>query len=128
VGILLKRIFITISTLILIIAVYLYVTYIDETIFTGSGYEFSIGTTKGATFENVKEIFKNKSLYIIFPEDSYGAGPFKEINYNSDYLVFKEKNSWKFYYSNDAWDSIELTFENNKLLSIYRRRQRFELP
>ena len=121
--------FVAFCLILLVYTSYLYTTYIDETILTGTGYGFNIGISKSDTFNNAKKIFEDKTVYIIYPEDAYGAGPFKTISFNDkDKLILDSKNTWKIYYDTNVWDSIELTFESDKLLSIYRRRQNFELP
>lgn len=127
-----KEISAIIGVIILIVFVYvsyLYISYIDETFLTGTGYGFKVGISKSDTFNKAKEQFKDKTVYIIYPENSSGAGPFKKLSFDKqDKIIFTNKDTWKIYYGKNVWDSIELTFENDKLFSIYRRRQNFELP
>lgn len=110
-------------------SLYLYITYIDNIVLEGSAYGYNIGDSKKDVYMRAKDIHERDSVYIVYPKGSYGTDAFKKIIFSTDdaELFFKE-HSWKFYYGITRKNFIELTFENNKLLSIYRRRQNFELP
>ncbi len=126
------------ATLILIPAIligglvfYWWVTYIDESVTSGSAYGFTIGHTKEVVakqFPIMDEDYPQLHVYV-----SYGrrAGDNFSIPANEhaiNRLISHDKwdlllnGQWEFF------DSIDLYFENNKLVKIHRHRQNFELP
>jgi hypothetical protein len=108
---------------------YLYASFIDETVLSGEGYGFTVGISKEEAYSKAKDKFKDKEVFIIYPRNSQGVGPFKQLTFDeNDKLILSKMDSWKVYYEKNVWDSIELTFTDSKLFSIYRRRQKFELP
>lgn len=118
-----------IVTLILVYALYLYATYIDDTVTSGEAYGFTIGIEKEDALAQASKNFESESIYIIYPRDIQGVGPFKKIIFdNEDKKILREMDSWKFYYGENVRNTIELTFTDNILFSIYRRRQNFEVP
>ena len=108
---------------------YLWATYIDETITSGEGYGFKIGETKKQVYHKAGELFKDKKVYFLHPIDEQNHGPHKELRYSSDeYEIIKDRNKWNFYFTEDYFDSIKLTFKDGCLMEIHRHRKKFELP
>jgi hypothetical protein len=108
---------------------YRWLTYIDDAITSGDGYGFSIGDSKEQTFEKANNLYQNKKVFILYPVDHQGFGPHREFKFTKDeYVLIKDCDFWKFYYSTGYFDLVTLTFEQNKLVRIYRHRKKFELP
>lgn len=109
--------------------VYLWATYIDETITSGEGYGLKIGDTKEQVYRKARGLFKDKKVYFLHPMDKQNYGPHKELKYSSeDYEIIKDRSKWDFYFTEDFFDSIKLTFKDNYLIEIHRHRKKFELP
>lgn len=127
-----KVIFALIATVIfsfLGIIIYFYTTYIDEIIENGCKYGFCIGDAKENTFANVKKVYFNQEISILYPIDARGLGPLKKYDPAEDgYELISNRKSWKFYYKGNFFNFIELKFSNDKLTEIYRHRQYYELP
>lgn len=117
------------GALVLAYALYLYTTYIDDTVMSGEAYGFTIGIEKEDALAQASNNFKSENMYIIYPRDAQGVGPFKKIAFdNEDKKILREMGSWKLYYGENVRNSIEITFTDDILFSIYRRRQNFEVP
>ena len=108
---------------------YLWLTYIDDTITSGEGYGFNIGETKEQIFDKAIKIFQDENIYILNSLDGRGYRSHEEFEFTSeDYELLKNRNKWEFYYAEGYFDSIKLTFEQDRLVEIYRHRKKFELP
>ena len=108
---------------------YLWLTYIDETITSGEGYGFNIGEDRERVFSKAIKAFREEQIYILNPIDERGYGPHEDFEFTSeDYELLKNRNKWEFYYTKDYFDSIKLTFEQDRLVEIHRHRKKFELP
>lgn len=105
-------------------------TYIDDTITSGEGYGFIIGETKEQVFQKAAKIYQNEKILFLYPVDEQGFGLDKEIKFTSkEYQLVNDRNEWEFIFATDYFsDVIILTFENNRLIRIYRHRQKYELP
>lgn len=118
-----------IVALVLVYATFLWVTYIDVRVESGQAYGFNIGDSKVEVFENAKNQFKSKTIYFLHPLDNRNYGPLKIIAFDEeDYLILSKREVWELFYKKNYADFIKFRFENNKLISIYRHRQKFELP
>lgn len=106
-----------------------WLTYIDETIISGEGYGFAIGDSKQQVFGKANKLYQDKKLFILYPSDHQGLGPHREFNFTEEeYELIKDRNLWDFHYPTGYFvDCIKLTFEQDKLVEIYRHRQKFEL-
>ncbi len=128
----LKIVYVVVLTIIfavLIYAGYLIATYIDETITSGEGYGFKIGETKEQVYHKVGELFKDKQVYILHPLGKQNHGPHKELRHTSEeYEIIKVRDRWDFYFTEDYFDTIKFTFEDDHLVRIHRHRKYFELP
>jgi len=109
---------------------YLKAMYIDESVTSGEAYGFSIGDSKSLSYSKAKTVFADQNIFIADPIDDENIGPHKKFAFKpEEYNTLENRNNWKIYYSKeDYWDTLELNFNNNNLSSIYRHRQKFELP
>lgn len=105
---------------------YLKSTYVDEKINVGSGYGFSIGDTKNNVYEKARQLYSAEVVFIRHPIRYDGYGPMIRFNFgDEEYKKIENSDKWVFYF--DKRDFIRLTFRGDKLVSIHRRRQEFEL-
>jgi hypothetical protein len=108
---------------------YLTLTYIDRQIEEGSAYGFQIGDSKLITYQKAKKVFAGKKIFILYPLDKNEFGPHKEFNFSDDkYVLIADRERWEFLFGEGYWDFLELTFQDDELKTIYRHRQKFELP
>ncbi len=126
----------TIATLVPILVVAGYVayfcaTYIDETITSGTAYEFSIGTSKQVALTSVDRLsnYPNAVVYVSYGPragDNFTVAPvaahIAQLQQHDQWDVLLDGDDGKF--SN----SVRLTFRDGKLTEIHRHRQHFELP
>lgn len=109
---------------------YLAATYIDETVTFGSAYGFDIGASKQHAFASVAQLEKHPNAVIYA---SYGprAGDYFTVSPLPERFEQLQKHDrWDVLLDGDGqfFDSVELTFRDNRLVKIYRHRQHFELP
>ncbi len=108
---------------------YLYFSYIDVEHNQGEAYGFTIGTSKKDVHQKALSIYAEKKVYILYPLDGNNHGPHKKIVFSiDDYQLLKNQDSWKIYFNKGYYNFIELKFEDQILVSIYRHRKNFELP
>ena len=108
---------------------WLWLTYIDDTIVSGEGYGLKIGETKIQVFDRAANSFQDEKIFILYPIDKRGYGPHRKFEFTSaGYQLIKDRNMWKFYYSDGFFDSLKLTFRDEHLIEIHRHRKKFELP
>ena len=111
--------------------VFLWVTYIDETIVSGEKYGFRVGASKEDVFENVllqRKNFPNLFLYIAYGER---AGDYIEVPPGSvSFQDIKDFKAWTLLYDGEGeyFNVLRLKFDDVRLASIYRHRKYFELP
>lgn len=109
--------------------IYFKLTYIDEKIIIGDGFGFKIGDTKEDTFQNIIKNYQNQNIFILYPLDDKGYGPHRKLKFeHNDYKLIQDRAKWVFYFTEGFFDSLDLTFEDNNLIEIYRHRKKFELP
>lgn len=109
--------------------VYLASTYIDETITTGTAYGFSIGDDKTVAFDKAKTSYLSSEVYILYPLDKNGYGPHERMTFTADdFKLVRDRDRWKLFFDKGFFNSIELTFDQGKLVKVYRHRKNFELP
>jgi hypothetical protein len=122
---------------------YLWATYTDKTITSGSAYGFTIGDSKLQTYKNIPNArshlnIGNSPIFISAKTDEHissviGTKPDYEIMVqtylNDERLpVFVNENKWNFYFNGTYFDSLKLKFCDEKLCEIHRHRKKFELP
>ena len=109
--------------------IYFKLTYIDEKIIIGQGFGFKIGDTKEDTFQNIIKNYQDQNVFILYPLDGKGYGPHRKLKFKQDdYKLIQDRAKWVFYFTEDFFDSLDLTFKDNNLIEIYRHRKKFELP
>ena len=109
--------------------VYLDFSYIDNKVLSGESYGFKIGDTQNETYRRTKNAFKSQTVFILFPLDKNGFGPHKEFYFTKEeYDLLRQRKKWEFYFDSGFFDFLVLTFENEKLITIYRHRKKMELP
>ena len=112
---------------------YLTLTYIDEYEIVGNAYGFKIGSSKKQTIENIKKLKKeypNLAIHITYGPQAGDMKTIKlidnaysEVATNDDWwLLLDNTSEFKFH------NIIRLTFEEQYLTVIHRKRQNFELP
>ena len=107
---------------------FLYVTYINDTVEVGSGYDFTIGQTKEEAYLAARKRYGD--VFILHPVDKSGYGPHVLFNFSDEeYSLIKDRPRWDFYFSKSSYfNSMKLTFRENQLTSIHRHRKYFEVP
>jgi hypothetical protein len=109
---------------------YAWATYIDDTVYSGSAYGFEIGSSK-------KQVVRDMALVSIeYPNTHvYGyeerTGNSFSIPVNDTALdVLDTRDHWELLLDGkwEFWDSIDLYFQDEKLIKIHRHRQLFEIP
>jgi len=110
--------------------VYCWLTYIDETITTGDAYGFCVGDSKLETYQRAGQQFQEKTVWFAYPPDYRQAVVRRNTTFSDDefdLLALGEQNKWQLYFGS-FFDTIQLSFTNDRLVEIYRHRQKFELP
>ena len=107
---------------------YLWATYIDETVTSGTAYGFAIGASKQESLTSANRISTNAVVYV-----SYGprAGDhFTVTPVPSHIEQLQQHDQWDVLLDGDGkfFNSVRLTFRNGELAEIHRHRQHFELP
>lgn len=106
---------------------YMWATYIDETVETGSAYGLSIGMSKRSVLEALQRQYADKKIFIEYPIGRGVHGPLDDFRFREEDIKKVEDNMiWKFYFGER--DRITLRFEQERLVSIHRHRQYFEFP
>ena len=111
--------------------VFLWATYIDETIISGEKYGFTVGSSKEDVFQNV--LLQHKSHPDLFLYINYGgqAGDYIEVPASSiSFQEIKDFKEWTLLYDGEGeyFNVLRLRFDDASLASIYRHRKNFELP
>ncbi len=123
---------------ILIIAgffIFLWISSIDENITTGEYYGFKIGFTKNETY---KFLLASSGSMKLESRVELSNDELKRIknpliinsNFtNEEYHLFENKDEWDLFVESPFFfDSISLTFCDERLCKIWRRRDFLELP
>lgn len=116
----------SIAVLIAAYALFMWVSYIDESITEGSGYGFNIGSTKKEVLAIAEDLYRDKQIspgFNIYDRDDPRNKP---LNLNKDAYLLFDRDEWRFYFGHR--NSIAFYFNNNSLIEIYRHRQYFEFP
>ncbi len=110
---------------------FLWATYIDDTVTQGSKYGFTIGSTEQKTYEDIlsaQDQYPELMLYI-----SYGsrAGDNMTVEPTRDnFNTALKSNHWELLLDGkgEFFNIIRLRIDSNELTEIYRHRKYFELP
>ena len=113
---------------------YLWFTYIDETIKTGSGYGLHIGDNKKVTYEKVRVTIATieSSWTRVFAKIlTTKPGDPVMVEAILDPVGFerlKKEDVWTFYIGGSNYNALQLKFCKERLSEIYRHRRYFEFP
>ena len=129
-----KAVLYIISFLVLLIAgyiVYLAATYIDESVTVGSAYGFEIGSPKGQSFNDIRKLLNQYPNLVIYYTYGNKAGDNEIVlPIDNEYSKIEQQDRWALLLDGDGefFNVIKLSFNENKLVNIYRHRKYFELP
>ncbi|CAI3790890.1 hypothetical protein [Rheinheimera sp. MM224] len=133
--VLFKYLMLAFITILVGFGVFLWVSSIDEEVTIGEYHCFIIGSTKKEAYEvflasscSVKlenqvvlfsdELEKNKTPVVIHSNFN-----------NEEYYLFEDKNEWNLFLDSAYFfDNIRLSFCDERLCKIWRRRSYLELP
>jgi hypothetical protein len=110
---------------------YLYATYIDETVVSGSAYGFSIGSSKQQAIEHAAALRKDHPNAVIYVDFGPRAGDRFTIAPTADQIDTLEPHDlWSFQLDGptEFFNTVRLTFHDDRLIEIHRHRKNFELP
>lgn len=123
---------------------YLWVTYIDDVVTSGTAYGFNIGEDMLTVYKKMPASLlnlKQRPSSTVYFEARSDVNCSKLIAVRPGYRVlveailheegfssFKEQEQWEFYFDGSYFNKISLTFCGDKLCQIYRHRKYFELP
>ena len=129
-----KIILAIVLTPIILIALYisfLWITYIDDVVISGSKYGFTISATDEMTYKDIATIknkYPNLKVFIIYgPQagDLLTLSPTKE-----NFKEISKHDRWDLLLDGEGeyFNIIGLYFQDGVLDQIYRHRKYFELP
>ena len=124
-----------VATLVPILAItgyfaYLWATYIDETITSGTAYGFTIGASKQEALTSAGRL-NNYPQAVVYVTFGPKAGDNFTITPSPTHIgQLQEHEQWDVLLDGDGqfFDSVRLTFRDGKLAEIHRHRQYFEFP
>ncbi|MDH2433786.1 hypothetical protein QCD60_14530 [Pokkaliibacter sp. MBI-7] len=110
---------------------YFWVTYLDKEITSGSGYGFVIGESKQQTAERFTALTHDYESAYVYVTTGSKAGDHFAVEARADNLPqIQSYDDWDVLLEGNAAfsNSIKLDFADDRLVKIYRHRQRFEIP
>ena len=110
---------------------YLWATYIDETINSGSKYGFTLGHSKKDSFDKISDLLEKYPKTKIYISYGQRAGDrFTLAPTASAYIKIKEYETWSLLLDGDGefFNTIRLRFRGDNLSEIHRHRKYFEAP
>ena len=122
---------------------FLWITYISEEIQSGEAYGFVIGQSKKDVYRSIpKELPKHlysHDVMMIQVEVESAYSEFLATDAGHSILIspvfslvglseFSKKNEWAIYINGSYKNVIKLKFCDDRLCSVYRHRQYFDLP
>lgn len=125
------------------VAIFLRVSYKNETVTEGGAFGLTIGQSKRQVFDNVGVAFQQLSPTDtrIFMEVKVDEALAKALGMTSgqtamvqthlESSVFgrlESQDNWRFYVNGSYFNSLSLTFCQERLCEIHRHRKFFELP
>lgn len=110
---------------------FLWASTIHDSVFEGSKYGFTIGSSKNETFTdvmNLKDDYPDFVIYTYVETDNHYNPKHIKLSHDIDEMVMHDQ--WRIYFGGDGEysNSIRLNFEDNKLSNFYRHRQYYEVP
>ena len=119
---------------ILAIAMYilfLWATYIDDTVVEGTKYGFTVGASIEQTYEDILSVKKKYPELMIYISYGNRAGDNMTVTPTMENFDTALKSShWELLLDGEGefFNVIRLNSEGNTLTEIYRHRKYFELP
>jgi len=113
------------------LCIYFYFAYGHNIVTEGEAYGFSIGMTKKKAYEAAKIQFAGKPRYMPDLLDKKGvlSASHTEVDYSaSQFDQIESRDLWNFYFTVGYLNGLRLTFEDDKLVTIYRYKQIVEFP
>ena len=110
---------------------FLWITYIDDTVVSGSKYGLSIGATKLQTYKDISTIQKSYPKLKIYISYGERAGDNMTLSPTMDSFKKIEKyDRWDLLLDGEGefFNVIKLDYTNGALVGIYRHRKYFEAP
>jgi hypothetical protein len=138
-----KGLVIGLVIIILAYPIYLWATYINDTVTSGSGYAFKIGDTKKEVYDRLDVAFgelagnkqgvfiqikSNSEMEKFLATESGFDVMISPLFHNVGFVQFEKKDLWQFYIGASYFNTLKLEFCDGKLCRIHRHRQYFELP
>lgn len=108
---------------------FMWATYIDVLVESGSAYGFGIGDTKRQAYLKLQSEYSDQDMWMMHPVNEQGLGPFVSLGHGQppyDSLVSREL--WAVHFGKSHWNVLRLSFQGDRLVKIFRHRQYFEFP
>jgi hypothetical protein len=119
---------------IVLLILFLFVSSINKTYTSGKHYGFKIGESKESVFvgipANLKNIVESQNFHVEIFNDKTKVPLQVETRFQPDeFKLLETGNRWRIFFDTAFfYDNIILTFCDNELCEIKRKRQYFELP
>lgn len=129
-----KYLLLALLTLILPLALYvgyLWATYISNEVFEGAKYGFTIDSTREQAYANVLESKDKYPELFVYVNTGPRAGDLITFSPNfNDLQKIEPYDQWDLLIDGESkfFNSIRVTFHDDRVFKIYRHRQYFELP
>jgi len=109
---------------------YLLATYIDETITSGTAYEFTIGASKQDTLTSASHLNSHPHAVVYVNYGPLAGDNFTIVPSPAQIEQLQKHDQWVVLLDGNGkfFNSVQLTFQDGKLAKIHRHRQHFELP
>jgi len=121
---------------------YLWFTYIDETVYSGTAYGLTIGDSKQDTYRKIpsslSQLSNSGDIYILIKVENDNQIDLatnsghtimvKTLLHDIGFQRFKDLDTWEFYIDASLFNSLKLKFCKNSLCEIHRHRKYFDLP
>ena len=110
---------------------FLWVSYKSEAVTTGAAYGFTIGESKAASAVNLTRLREDHSGAAVYVTFGPRAGDHFTVPAEAAQLdALRAHQQWDILLDGEGefWNTVQLTFEEDRLVRIYRHRQYFELP
>lgn len=128
------RFFISIGAFLCLYIGFLYFSYMDKKITTGTGYGLKIGSSKKDAYDIIiKNYGENIWRYSIYKSryQDQKKEYIDTFNFSLSQLGYEdldEYTGWRFFLEESHWNYLYLEFQDGKLATIHRHRQYYELP
>lgn len=103
----------------------------DKVIKSAEGYGFSIGMSKSEVFGKSRQQYTGKSIYMLDLVNASGKKDKTHVELvfsEQQYAEISNRDVWEFYFKKHFRNMLRLTFEEDRLVKIYRHKKLTELP